>query len=99
MVRKDSSGRVLFRFDRPVTETVYLVGDFNNWDERSHPMRRDRNGAWRILVTLGPGRYAYKYYCQGDWFNDPEAEIYEPNPWGSIHSAVTVDPGSGKAAR
>ncbi|RPJ43180.1 MAG: hypothetical protein EHM19_09175 [Candidatus Latescibacterota bacterium] len=99
MVRKDSSGRVHFRFDRPTAEPVYLVGDFNTWDERSHPMRRDRTGGWSLVLTLGAGRYAYKYYCRGDWFNDPEAETYEPNAWGSSHSAVVVDPLAGGAAR
>jgi 1,4-alpha-glucan branching enzyme len=91
MVRKHDSGRVLFRFSRPAEGPVFLVGDFNNWNERSHPMRRGRDGSWSLALTLGPGRYSYKYYCRGDWFNDPEAESYIPNEWGSCHSTVIVD--------
>lgn len=89
-MRKDSSGRVLFRFTRLGRGPVYLAGDFNGWDIRALPMEPRKDGTWTRTVRLAPGRYAYKFFCRGDWYNDPEAEAYAPNPWGSTHSTVVV---------
>ncbi|MFH1679247.1 MAG: isoamylase early set domain-containing protein [Candidatus Eisenbacteria bacterium] len=91
MVRVYPSGRVLFRYSASARGPVYLVGDFNNWSEQSHPMRRRKDGGWELALPLEPGKYCYKFLCREGWYNDPEAEDYEPNEWGSCHSAVRVD--------
>jgi 1,4-alpha-glucan branching enzyme len=45
----------------PNAEAVTLVGDFNDWDSRRHPMRRRNGGVWEIFMPgLRPGA-AYKY--------------------------------------
>ena len=90
MGRRRHSIRTLFRFVRSGDDPVYLAGDFNDWNERSHPMRRKPDGTWDLVLSLPPGRYAYKFLCRGNWYNDPEAEAYEPNEWGSLHSTVIV---------
>lgn len=90
MVRIDAEGRVVFRFCRRGDGPVFLVGDFNGWSEESCPMAREDDCTWVRAIRLEPGRYSYKYRCGGDWFNDPEAESYVPNPWGSTDSIVTV---------
>ena len=42
----------------PNASHVALVGDFNDWDHRRHPMRERRDiGVWEIfLPDIGPGR-------------------------------------------
>jgi 1,4-alpha-glucan branching enzyme len=95
MVRIDPTGRVLFRFSEPARGPVYLVGDFNNWDERSHPMIRRNDGSWQLALPLAPGKYAYKFLCRDGWYNDPEADDYEMNAWGSCDSAVRIGPATG----
>jgi hypothetical protein len=32
-------------------DMIYLVGDFNGWDSRSHPFERDREGQWFVSLT------------------------------------------------
>ena len=46
----------------PNARHVALVGDFNDWDHRRHPMRARKDiGVWEIFVPdIGTGR-AYKY--------------------------------------
>jgi 1,4-alpha-glucan branching enzyme len=50
----------------PNARHVSLVGDFNDWDSRRHPMRARRDiGVWEIfLPDIGLGR-AYKYHITG----------------------------------
>ncbi|MBN1825768.1 MAG: isoamylase early set domain-containing protein [Candidatus Eisenbacteria bacterium] len=91
MVRPEEDGRILFRFSCPERQgPVFLVGDFNGWSERRHPMERTPDGHWRIRIPLPPGRYAFKYLCRGDWYNDPQADAYRENAWGSVDSLISI---------
>ena len=58
----DGVAGVLFAVWAPEAERVSVVGDFNRWDGRRHPMRsRGASGVWEIFVPgLDPGE-CYKY--------------------------------------
>ena len=43
------NGRYIFRVFAPAAESVFLVGDFNNWQE-SHPMVCICGGIWEISI-------------------------------------------------
>src|SRR5215469_144691 len=45
----------------PNAEAVTLVGDFNDWDSRRHPMRRRNGGVWEIFMPGLRAGAAYKY--------------------------------------
>jgi len=54
----------------PAAQSVRVVGDFNSWDGRLHPLRQlGSSGIWELFVPeVGPGAY-YKYEivtAQGD---------------------------------
>jgi 1,4-alpha-glucan branching enzyme len=52
---------VLFAVWAPSAERVSVVGDFNRWDGRTHPMRIHGNGVWELFIPdLAPG-VLYKY--------------------------------------
>jgi 1,4-alpha-glucan branching enzyme len=57
---------VRFAVWAPNARAVSLVGDFNSWDTRRHPMRiRHGAGVWELFVPrLGPGT-RYKYAIVG----------------------------------
>jgi 1,4-alpha-glucan branching enzyme len=45
----------------PNAIVVSVVGDFNGWDSRRHPMRARSGGVWEIFIPgIGPG-VSYKY--------------------------------------
>ena len=41
----------------PAAQAMYLTGDFNLWNRRSHPMQKKDNGVWEIFL---PGTDALK---------------------------------------
>jgi 1,4-alpha-glucan branching enzyme len=71
----------------PNAKRVAVVGDFNSWDRRRHPMRvRHGSGVWEIFVPrVAPGSY-YKYDILSPdgaklpWKADPVARQTEPPP-------------------
>ncbi|HOW27444.1 MAG TPA: diguanylate cyclase [Elusimicrobiota bacterium] len=73
-------------------EQVRLVGDFNNWNTRLHPMAWNaQEKEWQIDVTLKPGRYRYKFFVNNaDWIPDPAAAEYENDGFGGQCSVVIV---------
>ncbi|KHK90895.1 1,4-alpha-glucan branching protein GlgB [Novosphingobium malaysiense] len=82
---------VAFSVWAPNARRVSVVGDFNSWDGRRHPMRRLHGaGVWELFVPrLGPGT-RYKYEVAGADGSviqkaDPLARQTEPPPaTGSI---------------
>lgn len=71
-------------------DDIYLVGDFNDWDETAHPMQQDQLGHWTLTLELEAGRiYQFRYLCDGEWMNDNQADAYVNNPYGS-HNFVVV---------
>lgn len=71
-------------------ETVYLVGDFNNWDEMATPMEMLKDGRFKVVLELEVGReYQFRYLVNGtEWHNDWEADKYVPNPFSGDNSVV-----------
>jgi 1,4-alpha-glucan branching enzyme len=65
---RDSRGLsqgVLFSVYAPAARAVSIVGDFNNWDGRSHPMQGSEKGVWRLFIPgLGAGTL-YKFELKG----------------------------------
>ncbi len=57
---------VRFAVWAPNARAVSVVGDFNTWDERRHPMRsRHGAGVWELFIPrIGPG-IRYKYAIVG----------------------------------
>ncbi len=53
---------VRFAVWAPNAITVSVVGEFNNWDTRRHPMRQRNGGVWELFIPgLGEGVH-YKYH-------------------------------------
>ena len=62
LIEHEGAKGVHFAVWAPNARRVSVVGDFNDWDGRRHPMRRRSDiGIWEIFVPdIGPGR-AYKF--------------------------------------
>ena len=46
-------------------------------------MKKGSDGIWRLGVSLGPGRYEYRFYADGVWQDDPSAQQRAANPLGT----------------
>lgn len=76
---------VLFSVWAPSAERVSVVGDFNRWDGRAHPMRVHGNGVWELFIPDLPVGSVYKYEIRagnGNIFlkSDPFGRRFEVRP-------------------
>ena len=85
--------RIAFTLTAPEAQNVFLVGDFNSWDEKSHPLKRNSNGRWKITISLTPGRYEYRLLVDGAWKNDPKCTRFASNPFGQENCILIVEEG------
>jgi 1,4-alpha-glucan branching enzyme len=88
------SCRVTFNLPAEVNaRRACLCGEFNEWDQSSHPMKRGKDGSFSLTISLKPGRqYRYRFLLDAErWENDWAAEGYAPNALGSEDSVVTIE--------
>ena len=95
MIRDKSSQkrgrrRVVFSLDAPGAGKVILMGDFNQWNPKIHPMKKDPGGVWKKITMLYPGRYEYRFQVDGQWENDPANHRTCPNRFGTYNNVVIV---------
>ncbi len=58
----------------PGAKSVFLVGDFNDWDPTAYPMQRQPDGAWLIQISLTHGHHHYLFLVDGKPTLDPRAQ-------------------------
>ncbi|QPC83148.1 isoamylase early set domain-containing protein [Phototrophicus methaneseepsis] len=95
VVKEKAKDKIRATFTSPSIndcECLYLVGDFNEWDAQSHPMKQAEDGTWSLTISLDKGQvYQYRFYTDnGNWLNDNDADDYQPNPFGSDNSVVNT---------
>ena len=83
--------KVTFDIDTDAKK-VFLVGEFNGWNEEANPMRKSKDGTLRASLDLETGKdYQFKYKtAEGVWFNDDAADNYVGNEFAEENSVVTV---------
>jgi 1,4-alpha-glucan branching enzyme len=89
-------GKVVVVFEIPSTiwaDRVNLVGDFNNWDPESLPLRQDRQENWQVEMELDAGReYRFRYLFDGAyWVYDWRADKSLTDTGGSYDSIVIAE--------
>ena len=80
-----------FTLSAPQAQSVFLSGDFNQWDTSSHRLTKGENGLWEISLNLEPGRYQYRFWVDGEWQNDPGSPECVPNPFGTMNCLKLVE--------
>ena len=93
VTKQEANGKVQVTFTMPAIEgceSLYLLGDFNEWNAMAHPMQHAEDGTWSLTLELEPSREYQFRYCGGDgiWHNDLTTDAYIPNPYGSDNSVV-----------
>ena len=82
--------KVTFSLENADANEVFLIGDFNKWNPKSHPMKSDENGAWVRNVIIPPGEYEYKFIVDGQWKEDPQNEQLSLNCYGTYNNIINV---------
>jgi len=98
MVRKTRSlqaGYVHVDFELPAclwADHIFVVGEFNDWNTQSLPMRQDRNGVWHLTLELAAGHsYQFRYLVDDHWLTDSHADTIIVNNFGSENSVVNAE--------
>jgi len=91
---KGKSVRVNFELPADVaTDSVAIVGDFNEWNEEKDLMKLNaKKGTWTKGISFKPGAtLEFRYLVDGkEWRNDEAADAYVPNPYWSENSVVEL---------
>ncbi len=77
-------------FYSPDAINVCVAGEFNGWDTQSLPLKKDKDGVWRLKIKLLPGRYEYKLFADNTWIESlPDIDTI-PNPFGTQNFVIFV---------
>ncbi len=87
--------RVTFRIPEEIgnsAQTAHLVGEFNNWEFSSLPMKKLKSGAFTTTLNLAQGRgYQFRYLLdQQIWENDSDADGAATTPYEDSENSVIV---------
>lgn len=98
MIRKIRSPRphhIRVVFELPAclwADRVYVVGEFNNWDQSGTRLQQDRDGVWRTSLDLPAGeRYRFHYLIDGCWHTDDHADGFADDLGGLGYSVIHAD--------
>ncbi len=91
IVETGGEKEVQFVFEGPEANQVYLVGEFNQWNTQSIPMKKDKKGIWKKKMKLAPGRYEYQFLVDGNWTPDVSCPEVVTNSFGTRNCVLRVD--------
>lgn len=74
----------------PEARHVCIAGDFNDWNPTSHPMKRQPDGGWTLMVELRHGHHFYHYLVDGKPTLDPKANGVGRDQKGERVSLIAV---------
>ncbi len=80
-----------FEFHAPDAKKVCIAGKFNNWNTSSMPMKKGKDGTWRIKIKLPPGKHEFKYFADGAWAQTIPGADLVPNPFGTYNGVIGVE--------
>lgn len=87
--------KVTFRLPKEAVQgadNVTIVGDFNNWNVTETPMKKLKNGDFKLTLELPCDReYNFRYLVDTKrWENDWFADKYVPNNLGEENSVISL---------
>ena len=87
----DESGTA-FRVWAPHAEAVWVIGDFNDWNDTSNELKQEENGNWMVFIENAKVGQEYKFVIsnQGEKFqrNDPYAREMTNSNGNSVICAL-----------
>lgn len=92
-LKKGNVCKVTFELPADIAaKNVVVLGEFNNWSAEAHPLKKAKKGGYSTTVSLEAGQsYRFRYLLDGErWENDPEADSYAPNSFGTKDSVVVL---------
>ena len=81
--------KVTFTVPAETADTVFVAGNWNNWNTNAEPLKKLKNGLFKGTVNLESGKdYEFKYVIDGEWQNEVEADAYNWNDYACSNNSV-----------
>lgn len=88
MFASPSFAQVIFIIDAvpaytPVLDTVFIAGDFNDWDpgDTAYAMHKNEQGKWTITLAAQPDLSSFSYkFTRGSWLTVEKGQLGEEIP-------------------
>lgn len=78
LAKKGGKSGAYFRVYAPHAKAIYVVGDFNDWNRESHPLKRIKNSnVWEIFVEKAKNLQKYKYIV----IDSTDNEVIKTDPY------------------
>lgn len=83
--------KVTFAVEAEDADKVFVCGDFNEWSQTKHELKKLKNGNFKGTIDLDKDNtYEFKYLIDGVWANEKQADSYKWNDLGSENSVLEV---------
>lgn len=97
--QKIAKQKVTFSYNAPAAQNVLVAGDFTGWQDAAVTLKKDKSGRWKKTVSLAPGRYEYRFIVDGEWKDDPQCSLRQPNSLGTENCVCIVEAAPAKATQ
>jgi 1,4-alpha-glucan branching enzyme len=84
VAKKSKTSPIGFELLAPYNESVALIGSWNDWE--SIPMKKDKQGVWRVEIPLADGDYEYKFQVVSKSFFAPGETVVVADPKALEHT-------------
>ena len=86
------SCRVTFKLPEVEAQKAAVLGEFNEWSEEVHPMKKRKDGSFSVTLSLDAGQdYRFRYLLDEDrWVNDEAPDQLVMNRYGGQDCVITV---------
>lgn len=81
---------VNFICQAPQAQSVAVVGDFNQWQPNSNPLRKQVDGSWQGAISLPHGHHRYGFLVDGAITLDPNGKGVSRDDAGNRVSLISV---------
>ncbi len=81
---------VEFSITAPGAKKVFLAGQFNEWNTQSIPLKKSKDGTWKVKLKLPRGRCEYKYFMDGNWVQNTSGTETVLNSFGTSNCVINI---------
>lgn len=81
--------KVTFTLEAKEAQTAAVIGDFNNWNVEEGALGKLKNGTFKgVFDVAKDASYEYRYFVDGVFINEPEADSYRWNAYAGAENSV-----------
>ncbi|GFR50917.1 hypothetical protein Agub_g13235 [Astrephomene gubernaculifera] len=81
-----------FSIRAPNAQTVFVVGDWDNWQYSLLLKKDPATGVFSAKAHLPPGQYSYAFVVDGSMVTEPDLPVHPSEEYGEVHRVWSFEP-------